>query len=251
MPHSSQQHAIRLFIRRLEGHSGLSDQDRQTLEGLPGSLVNMPAQCDFVHLGQPVDHVSLIVDGLVARFSQTEDGKRQILALGVPGDIADLSTAFLPAKISGLQALTRTTIFRIAHSRLREIAAGSRSLLEAFYRDCLADAAIGNQWLLNIGRRDSRSRIAHLLCETSMRYRRARQDHGFALPLTQLHLADALGLTPVHINRTLQTLRNAQLLRLGRGFVEILDWDMLAEIAEFNPSYLNDFAARMPAPAMC
>ena len=230
-----------LFLDRLSARSPLSEPDRQAILALPGRIAQIRANIDFVLLGEDVDHASLVVDGLVGRFVQTGDGNRQITALHINGDMADLHTVVAPQARSALQALANTTILRVPHIALRAAAAHSPAIAEAFWRDCVVDAAITAQWIVNIGRKSAQARIAHLICEMALRY----EDVGkpvsmtFTLPATQTHLADALGLTSVHVSRCLGVLRQAKIATITSGVVHILDWSALIRTAEFDAGYLQ------------
>ena len=112
--------------------------------------------------------------------------------------------------------------------------------MEVLWRETMLDAAVGREWLSNVGRRDALARLSHLLCELVVRHRAAglTADHSCSFPLTQTALADVLGLSTVHINRALQKLRREQLIELKDRRLTVLEWDRLCEIAEFDPAYL-------------
>ncbi len=181
-----------------------------------------------------------MVDGMVARFDRTVDGARQITALYIAGDMCDLHLVVSPTAGWGLQALTTTTVLRILHADLRELAVKHPAIGLAFWRDTAADASVLAKWVSNIGRNDARSRLAHLLCEIGVRSEHAgigsRTD--FPLPMTQTQLADSLGLTSVHVNRTIQALRQDALLRMEGRRVRVERWNELADAAEFDPRFL-------------
>ncbi len=188
-----------------------------------------------------LDHACLIIDGLVGRFGQNADGARQITALHIPGDMADLHSVVLPKVTSAIQALSTATILRVPQTAIRTAARRYPAIAEALWRDCMVDAAILSQWVVNVGRRDARTRMAHLLCEMATRYKATfeAEEVTFELRLTQAHLADATGLTTVHVNRTLKALRDGGLATLCNRAVTILDWDALASLGEFDDTYLQ------------
>jgi CRP-like cAMP-binding protein len=169
------------------------------------------------------------------------DGRRQITALHIAGDMCDLNSLVMPEADWALQALSPTAILRIPHAQMLEVARSYPNIAEAFWRDCSADASILSEWLINVGRRDARSRLAHLLCEMAIRLENAGLGNRreFRLQATQTQLGDALGLTPVHINRTVQTLRRMELATLRAHEVRILDWDRLAGLGDFDEDYLQ------------
>lgn len=146
-----------------------------------------------------------------------------------------------PKGRSALQALTVTTIIRVPHYDLRRVAARHPAIAEAFWRDCSLDAAILSQWVVNVGRRDAKTRLAHLFCEMATRYKAASEsvEVAFHFPVTQPQLADATGLTAVHVNRTLRALREDRLVSFVAGEVRIIDWPRLVAMGEFDPEYLQ------------
>ena len=233
--------SLRLFLDRLVTRSSLDDIERSAILGLAGHPIQVRANTDFVYLGEVVDHACLVVEGLVGRFGQNIDGQRQITELRIPGDMIDLHSVMMPASGSALQALTTTTLIRIPHRSLSELSRRYPAIAEAFWRDSVLDAAILSQWVVNVGRRNAISRLAHLLCEMAVRYGQIGKSdgHTFEFPATQTHLADALGLTPVHINRTLKTLKDAGVAEIRNRTVHILDWERLSEIGDFDPAYLH------------
>jgi CRP-like cAMP-binding protein len=233
--------ALQSFLDRLTARSRLAAEERQAILGLPGETAEIRTNRDFVRLGEKVAHASLVAEGLVGRFGQNREGNRQITAIHVVGDMANLHSVVFPNASSALQALSASTIVRIPHEALRRAAARFPALAEAFWRDGSVDSAILSEWVVNVGRRNARSRTAHLLCEMATRYTQIGQalNPSFRFEATQTHLADALGLTSIHVNRTLQALRQDSLITLKDRVVTILDWEELAKIGDFNPDYLQ------------
>lgn len=230
---------LQLFLNRLTVRSLLSEDERQAILDLPTRAGQIGANRDFVHIGERVDHCCLIVDGLMGRFGQTPDGARQITAFHLPGDVADLHSVVRPVGTSAIQALCTTTILRISHGDLRRVAARFPAVAEAFWRDCMVDAAVLSQWVVNVGRRDARTRIAHLLCEMAVRTGDdTAPSWTYKFPVTQAQLADATGLTSVHVNRTLRMLREEGLVNVRGRQVEILEWSQLIRAGEFDADYL-------------
>ena len=231
---------LQRFLDRLTARSVLTDDEQQAILDLPAYATQVPANRDFVHLGERVDHASLVVEGIVGRFGQNSEGGRQITAIHLPGDMADLHSVVQPEGTSALQALSTTTILRIPHASLRTLAARYPAIAEAFWRDCMVDASILSQWVVNVGRRDARARMAHLLCEMATRCGvRGEGEVEFKFPVTQVHLGNALGLTCVHVNRTLKVLRDDGLAILHGRMVHILDWKALVRAGDFDPAYLQ------------
>ena len=237
---SSSGSALQLFLRRLTSRSTLTDEEANAVLGLKGQEKRIAAHVDVVRLGEPVDHSCLVVDGLLGRFGQNRDGARQITCLHIPGDMGDLSSVVSPKSGWGLAALAPTTLLRLPHADLRRLAARYPGVAEAFWRDCVADGSNFSEWVVNVGRRDAITRIAHLLCEMAVRCERAGQGDrsSFPLPITQTDLGDATGLTSVHVNRTLMKLRAQAIVTLQGGTVTVHDWDGLVAAGEFDDGFL-------------
>jgi CRP-like cAMP-binding protein len=236
------------FLAKLLRHSSLGDEERQAILGLPMRPAQIRANADIVRLGETVDHACLVVEGLVGRFEQTSEGRRQITSLHVPGDMIDLHSVVVPKSTAALQALSTTTVLRVPHDALRDLAERFPAIGYAFWRECSIEAAILSQWVANVGRRDAQGRLAHLFCELALLMEQAGlgSRSAFALEATQTHLADALGLTPVHVNRTLQALKAAGIVRVENRIVHIDNWKALAALGDFDASYLS---LRVPAAA--
>jgi len=232
--------ALQLFLNRLASRSMLTDEETRAVLSLNGQVKEVPAHIDFVRLGEQVDHSCLVVDGLVGRFGQTKNGARQITCLHIPGDMADLPSVACPKSGWGLGALTKSTILRVPHSDLRRIAAKHPGVAEAFWRDCVVDGSIFAEWVVNVGRRDAITRLAHMLCEMAIRCERSGQGdrNSFRLPITQEGLGDATGLTSVHVNRTLKELRKQSILTFKAGTVTIPDWPRLVAVGEFDDGFM-------------
>jgi CRP-like cAMP-binding protein len=232
---------LQAFLDQLTKRSRLNTNEEAAVLGLPTQLLRVDARRDFVGLDEIVHHVSVVVEGVVARFGQNSDGARQIIALHITGDAPDLHTVVLPSDTVPLQALSKTTILRVAHADLRVVAARYPAVAEAFWRHSSVDAAITAKWVLNGGRRNAKTRIAHLLCEMAVRCGAVvgNGEVTFDFPLTQTHLADATGLTAVHVNRTLKALAAQGLLTLSRRMARIPDWGRLVERGEFDGEYLQ------------
>ena len=232
---------LELFLDRLSSRSLLTAEEREAVLDLRGYAEQVKANRDFVQLGEQVDHACLVVTGVVGRFDQTSDGPRQITAMHIPGDMCDLHSVVLPMSSSALQAFCTTTILRIPHLAIKAVAARYPALAEAFWRDCMVDASILAEWLVNVSRRNAKTRVAHLLCEMATRLGRApgANDFAFDFPVTQTQLGDATALSAVHINRTLQGLRAEGLVEWHRGVVRLPHWDDLVRRAEFDPAYLQ------------
>jgi len=158
-----------------------------------------------------------------------------------PGDIPDLQSLHLKTLDNSVGTLTLCRVGFIQHEDLRELCHAQPRIADAFWRETLVDGAIFREWMLNVGRREAYGRLAHLLCEMVSRLQAVGlvQDHICELPITQSELGDALGISTVHVNRTLQDLRSAGLITLRGGSLEVLDWDGLKRAADFDATYLH------------
>lgn len=233
---------LQRFLDKLTSRSVLSKEEQQAILELPGKSQHVQASRDFVCLGERADHACLLVAGLVGRFGQNSEGKRQITAIHIPGDMPDLQSVVQPTATSALQALSIATIIRVPHVALRAATNSYPALAEAFWRHCMVDAAILSQWVVNVGRRDAKTRIAHLLCEMGKRLQAAptKGETFFPFAVTQEQLADATGLTGVHVNRTLKVLRRDGLADVSNRSVYVPDWAALAAVGEFDQTYLQE-----------
>jgi CRP-like cAMP-binding protein len=232
---------IEQFAARLHDLSPLSAEDREALEHLRGIIIQAKASTDLVPLGDTAEYCHLVVEGLVGRFAQFSDGARLIVAIYVPGDIADLHSVATPQLAPPLQTLTTCTLIRYRLRELRAAATSRPALAQAFWAYSSVDASVIATWAASLGRKSAIGRMAHLLCEVGVRMEQSgRGDRRhFTLELTQSQLGEALGLTPVHVNRTLKVLRTQGLFAVsGRAF-EIAEWDKLAKLGDFDPRYLQ------------
>jgi CRP-like cAMP-binding protein len=183
----------------------------------------------------------LILDGFGHRYKLLLSGQRQILAVHIPGDIPDLQSLHLDRMDHSLAARTRLQAAYIFHASLRAFVRERPHLGEVLWRDTLVDASITREWVANIGRRTAPERIAHLLCETVVRLEAAGLAKGnvYGLPMTQAELADTTGLSQVHVNPSLQHLRQAGLIYLRAGALTVLDRGRLEAFGTFDPAYLH------------
>jgi CRP-like cAMP-binding protein len=234
-------HALTKLIRKLESIAPVSDEDRQAIESLPVKSHNLDARQDIVRDGDRPSHCCLIIDGWACRYKLLSEGKRQILSFHIPGDIPDLQSLHVPAMDHGLGTLTKATVAFISHESLQDLTARHPSLAAAFWRDTLIDAGIFRAWLVSLGRRSAYEHVAHLLCELYLKLQAVglAENYRCPLPVTQGDLADALGLTPVHINRVIQEMRRRSLITLQNRTLVIEAWDELLRISEFDPTYLH------------
>ena len=230
---------LQLFLNRLLRRSPLGRQEQEAILGLRNRPAQVEPRQDIVSPGTATAHACLVVKGLVARFDQMRDGKRQIVSFYLPGDMCDLHSVAVSTPGWGLEALITTTVLFVPHADLAQLAQDHSRIAMAFWRDTTADASILAKWVGNLGRRQAAPRLAHLLCEMGSRMEQAGlgSKTRYNLPATQAQLADATGLTAVHLNRTLKTLAPYGVTFRART-VRIEDWGPVVEVAEFDPAYL-------------
>lgn len=229
------------LITKLQNVSALSEDDRRALSKACRSTREFAARQDVISEGERPDHVHLILDGWAARYKLIADGARQFTAYLIPGDFCDLHVTILREMDHGILALTPITVAYIAHGELEALTAERPALTRALWWATLVDEAVLRSWIVNIGRRDARTGIAHLMCEMHVRMRNVGlvEEGGFELPLTQEQLADTLGMTPVHANRVLRQLADDGLIAFKSRHLFIPDVAALRAVAGFDDNYLH------------
>jgi len=232
---------LRLLIRNLEAHSRLAAEDRQAILDLPYKTRILEPATYIVREGDPPQRCALIVTGLAFRQKSTGDGARQIVALHIPGEAVDFQNLFLDVSDHSVQMLIRGEVAELSRPALQELVAERPAIGRAVMLSTLIEASVFREWVVNIGRRDARSRMAHLLCEFAVRLEALglAPDHGYELPMTQEQLADATGLTPVHVNRVLKSLESEGLITRNRRNISFPDWQRLRDVGDFNARYLH------------
>lgn len=228
------------FIARLAIHSSLTPAEIDALRELPTRFDVIPAGRDFVRLKEKTDQSYFVVTGIVGRYSQGVDGVRQITALHVPGDMANLCSVVFPRSSWTYQALTKAEVLCVPHAALRDLTRECSGIATVFWRDCVVDISVMSESMMTLSRRRAEAKVAHLLCEISCRQRRAGivESDRFEWQLRQAQVGEILGLTPVHVNRMFRALREMQLATVSRGTADIHDLPGLAKLAQFDPAYL-------------
>jgi len=226
---------------KLEAFTRLSADDREAIAQVTRNFRFVDARRDLVSEGDKPRYVHLVLDGWACRYKQLPDGKRQIVALFVPGDFCDVNVFILRAMDHSIGAITRLKVAMIAPEEMNALTAERPRITQALWWHELVTAAVQREWTLNLGQRSAYERLAHLLIELYMRLNTVGRAHDGRcdFPLTQNDLADATGLTSVHVNRTLQELRRDGLIELERKQLQILDMTRMIDVAMFNPNYLH------------
>ena len=228
-------------IRKLGRLTKIDAADEAALRALPLRTSKAPAGHDLVHEGESTAEVCLLVEGFACRQKRARDGGRQIVSFHLPGDILGLERLLFDRADDELQTITPARLAWIPIAELRRVALERPAINDAFWRDTLVDSAVFREWCLNIGQRDAKARIAHLLCEFAARYEAAGLGTAdrFDLPMSQELIADATGLTSVHVNRMLRELDREGVMIRNQREVRITDRERMCEIADFHPQYLH------------
>lgn len=229
------------LIRKLNSIFTLTDDERQALENLPMQVTVLKADQDIAREGDRPSRCCLLLNGFACSYKVTAEGKRQIVSFNIAGDIPDLQSLHLNLLDNSVSTMTQCGVGFIPHEALRDLCTRYPRIAAALWRETLVDAAIFREWVMNVGRREGSSRIAHVLCELLVRLRAIGLVEGYAcdLPITQAEFADAIGFTTVHVNRILQHMRAEGLIQLKGERLNIPDWEKLKQAGEFDPTYLH------------
>lgn len=238
---AADQHPMTMLIRKLESIAPLSSAERQALQDLPMRIQTLNARQDIVRDGDQPSHCCLIVEGWACRYKLLSEGKRQILSFHIAGDIPDLQSLHIPIMDHGLATLKQATVAFIPKDSLRDLTDRFPSLAALLWRDTLIDAAIFREWMVGMGRRSAFEQVAHLFCELYLKLQAVglAGDYRCPLPITQADLADALGLTSVHVNRVLKDMRGRAMIALKCNTLVLEAWDELLQVSEFDSTYLH------------
>ena len=230
-----------LMVRKLSVHAPLDEEDRQAILALPHVCRKIGAANVITHEGAPADQCGVLVSGFAYRQKTTRDGARQIVALHIPGEPLGLANLALNVADHTVEALTDAEVAFVANADLIELATLRPAVGHAFLVKLLVEGSIAREWLLNIGRRDGLTKLAHLLCEFALRLEATglADEYGYELPMTQDQLGDALGLTPVHVNRCLKALESEGLIDRDGRKISFPDWRRIRDKADFADEYLH------------
>lgn len=229
------------FVKKLGKLAELTADDALALENATSSPRRYAARQDLIREGDQPGPMFVVLEGWACRYKILPSGTRQIMAFLMPGDACDLHIKLLAEMDHGIQSITTAMVATVSRTEMQALMAGHPNIARAMYSAQLIDEGIMRAWIVSMGRRSSTERVAHLICELYLRARNIglTEDGEFALPLSQLVLADALGMTAVHINRVLKELRLTGAMALKRGSVTILDPVKLVQIAGFDENYLH------------
>ena len=240
-------------LAKLGRYGYLAKEEKQAVISAVSRVRYVPAGADVVREGICPGESTLLLEGFSARHRVLNDGDRQITVVHVPGDVLDFDALLLDPMDQAVTALTGCKVAVVRHEVFRQIEAAHPHLARLFWLDTLVAGAVEREWLVTMGRQTALGRMAHLLCELFLRLQVVGLAdeapggiRGFELPLTQAHMGDALGLSVVHVNRTLQKLRAHKLVSWHGGRMTLPHWERLVGIADFSPGYLHLGKTRQP-----
>lgn len=232
---------IEKLLLNLGSHDIVTPEEQSALHAIITESARFETGDDIVVQGSRPAYSTLMLEGISARYKILEDGSRQITALHVAGDFVDLHAFMLKTMDHGIVAMSPCRVAFADHADLKTVTETRPHLTRLLWLDTLVDGAVHREWIVAMGRRSKKSHLAHLICELYVRLKVVGLVEGasFRLTLSQSEMADVLGLSLVHLNKTLQLLRKEGAVRWDNKLVEILDWDRLANIAEFDATYLS------------
>ena len=230
-----EKHRLQLRVR-----DDVGPQEEEAIRGLISPTIDLPADQVFIHAGRELKESTLLLDGWMARAKDLQSGQRQLAELQVAGDFVDLHGFVLKRLDHDIITLSRCRVAVVPHDRLKDLTERFPHLTRLYWFMTNLDAAIQREWTLSLGRRTALARLAQLFCELRLRLRIVglAQNDSYDFPLTQVEMGECLGLTSVHVNRTLQELRRRGIVELESKQVRILDVAALESIAEFDDRYL-------------
>jgi CRP-like cAMP-binding protein len=234
-------HTLAPMVRKLQLWQPLSGLAVEAIFALPHAVRKLGAGQFIIWDGDRPQQTCLLLDGFAYRHKVAGNGSRQILSIHMKGDIVDLQNSLLGIADHNVQMLTAGRVALIPVDDMRSLAFNHPQVGMAMWYETLVESSIFREWIVNVGRRDARTRIAHLLCEFAVRMEAAElgKQSNYELPITQEQLGDAVSLTPVHVNRTLMKLEEDGLINRTKRMITIRDWTELAKTADFQPRYLH------------
>ena len=237
----SQALGLHQFVARLITHSDISVEERSAILALPFHEMDLLPRTDLIVEDAPTSSILYVASGLVSSFTEARSAKRQIIGLHIPGDMINLDAANCSIGFRAFKAECATVVLAIPLPAVLELLERYPSLVSAFWRDGMADSKVLINWINVVGRKSARSKVAHRFCEMAFRYTKADTPVlAFDFPITQKRFADAVAMSPVHLNRLLRELREDRVLTFDDGKVVIHSWQRLARIGEFKEDYLVD-----------
>lgn len=232
---------MRKFVERLQRHSTLDAQDEEALLALDGQTRRVSAGSLSLREGSATDSCTLLSSGVVIGHKIVGNGGRQIVGLFMPGELVDFDAMFLTKIDYNVQAISDCETNLFSCKDLSALIFERRAVGKAIFREAMIRAAISREWMANLGRRNTKTKIAHLLCEFALRLKWAGSGNGtdFDLPITQEAISDVIGVTPMHVGRVLKELEEDGLIRRKQRNIAILDEQRLNLAGDFRSDYLG------------
>ncbi len=229
------------LVRKLDAFIVLSEAELSVLESLHKRRRSFVAGPDLVHQGQTDQAAYILIAGCACSYKLLEDGQRQIIDFQIPGDFLGLRSVVLHLSDHSIEPITDIEVTEVDISDLMEVFSDTPRLAKAVFWAASRDEAMVVEHLINIGRREAEVRVALFLLELGARLTLVGlgSKAGYACPLTQYLMADALGLSSVHVNRVLRKLREAGMVTFRDGYVAFDDYDRTVEFADFETTYLD------------
>lgn len=240
--HSPDRPPLGPMLRKLEYWVDFGPEDRAALLALPHSVRPVEQHQYLVRERDRALHSYVMLGGFSVRHKIVGSGNRQIVSIHMTGDVVDLQNSLLGHADHSVQMLTSGQVAMIPREEIIQLAFERPAIGRAMWIDTLVDASIFREWIANVGQRPARTRIAHLLCEFALRLKVAGlgEHTNYELPMTQEQLADATGMTAVHVNRTIKGLEADRLIeRSSPRSITIGDWKKLSDVGDFDSNYLH------------
>ena len=235
-------HPLSFLVNKLRTRSPFDQAAEEAILALPYTIKCCDPPAYLIRDGSiDLSTCSVVVSGYAFRQKLTEDGARQIVSLHMRGDMLDLQHLFFKRADHNVQALSRLETANISRPALRQVILNNPTVGRAIWADALAEASIYRDWITNVGRRDAKARVVHLLCEfaTRMKFAGLGDGQSCILPMTQEQLGDAVGLTGVHVNRTLKALEQGGIIQRNRRQISFSDWAAVRTAGDFSANYLH------------
>lgn len=231
---------LEVHLQKLRKRDEISAEEERFINNLVSHTVRVPADKVVIRSGELLKESLILLQGWLARAKDLPSGQRQFAEIHLPGDFADLHSFTLKRLDHDVVSITQCVLGVVPHERLKEMTERMPHLTRVYWFSTNVDAAIHREWAVSLGRRSAIARMAHLFCELLIRLEIIGMTNGnsYDFPLTQAELGESLGLTAVHVNRTLQELRRMSLIEVEDRRVTILDLDGLKGVAQFDPNYL-------------
>ncbi len=229
------------FLLKLERRAWLGTAEKEAVLGLPYQLRSLERGSSIIREGESAERCHILLSGFAFSSRCSPNGARAVLALHMDGEALDISGCTAEDASCDVQALTSIRVADVSRESLWSLAHEYPQIGVALWRLTARSASVLAEWLVNVGRRDARGRLSHLICEIAQRQKAQGICIGadYVMPLTQEQLGDSTGLTSVHVNRVMQGLRKDLLIRCEKGRVSILDWERLKREGDFRPGYLQ------------